>query len=70
MGSLIVPSTTLQLYSLSEYAFKPAKRHHGARGECTYFDAREQRTILFKLSVFMPFFQITLENTFICDKIN
>ena len=48
----------------------PAARHQGARGECTYFDAREQSAILLILSVFVTFFQIILENTADCAKIN
>lgn len=40
----------------------PAARHHGERGECTYFDDNEQRTIFVALPVILPFFQIRLEN--------
>jgi len=69
MGSLIVPSTILQLCSSFENFRIPARRHQGARGEWTYFEAREQRMILLFLSVFSPFFQIILENTADCDKI-
>ena len=65
----MVPSTILQLYSSFENSRIPAKRHQGARGEWTYFEAMEQRTILFILSVFTSFFQIILENTADCDKI-
>lgn len=48
----------------------PAERHQGARGECIYFEAMEQRTILLILSVFTPFFQIILENIADCAKMN
>ena len=58
------------MWFLWQNSLMPAARHQGARGECTYFEAMEQRTILLILSVFIPFFQIILENTADCAKIN
>ncbi len=62
IGSFIVPSTTLYCCFLLQYVRIPAARHQGAKGECTYLDAIEHRTILLILSVFLSFFQIILEN--------
>ncbi len=70
MGSFTVPSTTLQRCSSFEKERIPARIHQGARGEWTYFEQSEQRTILFILSVISSSFQIVLENPTDCDKIN